>query len=233
MNMEEKILIFGFSGKIGVGKNYISEKIFGKKLYENGYIVHILALGDYPKYELGSRFKLIKDEFIKEMDETFSELFINKSAETRSKLQIYATDYCRNGGELKIKDKFSIYNEPSIWIKSLYLEIKNILSKSYDVKKDVFIITDVRFENEANFLKSIGANIVRIISPTRNNSKLLEEAKKNYTDENEINNFITRIKNHESETNLDKYHFDYVINNEPDNTNVNNEINDIIKIILN
>ena len=230
--MLNNLKLFGFSGKIGVGKNYISEQIFGKKLYDMGYNVHILAVADQPKYELGSRFALIKDKdnFIEEMNETFNELFVNKSAKTRTKLQVYGTDYCRNGGELNIKDKFLLFSEPSIWIKGLYLQIKNILSKSYDIKKDVFIITDVRFKNEAEFVQLMGGYTVRIISQTRNNLKMLEEA--NYTTKDDINNFITRIKNHESETNLDTYHFDYIINNEIDNANVNNEINEIVALML-
>ena len=232
--MIENLKIFGFSGKIGVGKNYISEQIFGNKLYNMGYNVHILAVADQPKYELGSRFSLIKDtnNFIEEMNDTFNELFVNKSANTRTKLQIYGTEYCRNGGELNIKDKFVLYNEASIWIKGLFLQIKNILSKSYNVKKDIFIITDVRFKNEAEFIHLMGGHIIRIISPTRNNLKMSEEAKKNYINEIDIRNFIDRIKNHESETNLDTYQFDYIINNEPENINVYKEINDIVQIMF-
>ena len=60
--MDNKIKIIGFSGKLGTGKNYISEKIFGKKLYDMGYIVHILAFGEQVKYELGSRLKVVDDE---------------------------------------------------------------------------------------------------------------------------------------------------------------------------
>jgi hypothetical protein len=224
------IKIFGFSGKIGVGKNYVSEQIFGRKLYNLGYNVHIMAVADQTKYELGSRFSLVpENDFIKCMDETFNELFINKSASTRIKLQTYGTEYCRNGGTLNIKDKFEMYNQPNIWVKGLYLQIKNILLKSYDTSKDVFIITDVRFTNEVEFIKMMSGVVVRICSDTRNQEKLLEEANKNYKTPDEINNFITKIKTHESETNLDNYKFDYIINNEPDNFNVETQIEEIIK----
>jgi hypothetical protein len=226
--MEQSIKIFGFSGKIGVGKNYVGEQIFGKALHNLGYRIHILAVADQTKYELGSRLALIKENFIGEMDKIFDELFVNKSAETRIKLQYYGTEYCRNGGNWNIKDNFIMFNEPRIWIKGLYLQIKNILSKSYDISKDIFIISDVRFINEADFIKSLGGRIIRIISHTRNNIRLLEEAKKNYTIDSDIDNFIQRIQNHESETNLDNYNFDYSINNEPDNKNVESEINLII-----
>jgi hypothetical protein len=230
--MEQPIKIFGFSGKIGVGKNYVGEQIFGKALHNLSYRIHILAVADQTKYELGSRFNLIKDNLIEEMNDTFEELFINKSAETRTKLQYYGTNYCRNGENWNIKDDFIMFNEPRIWIKGLYLQIKNILSKSYDTSKDIFIISDVRFINEADFIKSLGGRIIRIISHTRNKIKLLEEAKKNYTIDSDIDNFIQRIQNHESETNLDNYNFDYSINNEPDNKNVESEIKLIIDMFF-
>lgn len=223
----ETIKIFGFSGKIGVGKNYVGEQIFGKTLYDKGYNVHILAIADQTKYELGSRFNLIKDNLIDEMDKTFNELFISKSADTRKKLQYYGTDYCRNGGNWEIKDGFTMYNEPSIWIKGLYLQIKNILERSYDRKKDIFIISDIRFINEANFIKNLGGKIIRINAPTRNYNKMLEECLKNYSEETDVNNFMENIKSHESETNLDNYKFDYTVNN--DFNDVNKDIEDILK----
>lgn len=234
--MNTKIKIFGFSGKIGVGKNYIAEQIFGKKLYRLGYKIHFLAIADQVKYELGSRFKKIKetDDFINEMDKTFNELFINKSAETRKKLQYYGTEYCRNGGNWIIKDDFIMYNEPIIWIKGLYLQIKNILSKSYDTSKDIFIITDVRFENEADFIKLLGGINIRINAPVRNYNKMLEEAKKNYTAETDINKFMDNIRNHSSETNLDNYKFDYIIDNDElcDLDNLETNIQNLIKMFI-
>ena len=223
----ETIKIFGFSGKIGVGKNYVGEQIFGKALYDKGYNIHILALADQTKYELGSRFSLIKEKFINKMDEIFNELFVNKSATTRKKLQYYGTDYCRNGGNWKIKEGFTMFNEPSVWIKGLYLQIKNILSRSYDTSKDVFIISDIRFMNEADFIKSLGGKVIRINAPIRTYNKMLEECLKNYTAETDVNNFIKKIKSHESETNLDNYVFDYTVNN--DFNDVKKDVDDILK----
>lgn len=232
--MNSSIKIYGFSGKIGVGKNYVAEQLFGKKLYDLGYKIHILAVADQTKYELGSRFNLIKesDDFIKKMNDAFNELFINKSAETRKKLQYYGTEYCRNGENWKIKDNFIMYNQPNIWIKGLYLQIKNILSKSYDTTKDIFIISDVRFENEADFIRLLGGKVIRINAPIRNHNKMLEEAHKNYTLENDINDFIEKIKNHSSETNLDDFLFDYIIENDVWNDSVKFIVESIIEDII-
>lgn len=227
--MNSSIKIYGFSGKIGVGKNYVAEQIFGKKLYGLGYNIHILAFGDQVKYELGSRLNLVKnnDNFISEIEKSFNELFVNKNAEIRKKLQYYGTEYCRNGGNWKITEDFEMFNEPTIWIKGLYLQIKNIISKSYDISKDIFIISDVRFENEANFIKSLGGKVIRINAPIRNHTKMLEEVQKNYILDIDINDFIEKIKNHESEINLDNYNFDYTVNN--DFNDVKNDIDNILE----
>jgi hypothetical protein len=223
------IHIFGFSGKIGVGKNYIAEKIFGKKIYELGFNVHILSFGEQLKYELGSRFSLIKDDVILEMNTVFDDLFIKKSATTREKLQIYGTEYCRKGPDWTIKDDFVMYNEENIWIKGLYLQIKNILLKSYEPHLDIFIIPDVRFMNESDFIKKLGGKIIRITSPSRMNEKLIEEARKNYTNDVDIDNFISRVTTHQSETELDNCIFDCEINNEPFNINVYDDVYRVLR----
>lgn len=230
--METKFKIIGFSGKLGVGKNYVGEILFGKKLYELGYNVHILAFGDQVKYELGSRLKFIKDDkIITEMNETFEQLFINKTAETRQKLQYYATDYCRNGGNWIINDNFTMINQSNIWIKGLYLQILNIVSRSYTHNEDLFVITDVRFVNEAEFIKSLGGKIIRINAPSRNEKKIVEEAQKNTKCFKDFSNFITKIKRHESETNLDNYTFDYVLDNEPSDINIDDKVDKIINTL--
>jgi putative protein kinase ArgK-like GTPase of G3E family len=225
--------IYGFSGKIGVGKNYIAEKIFGKQLYDLGYKIHILAFGDQVKYEIGSRLSIIENnkKFTDEMDNIYNELFINKTTTTRKKLQYYGTNYCRNGDNWNINNEFTLYNQPEIWIKSLYLQIKNILNKSYNTNKDIFIITDIRFINEADFVKNLGGKIIRIIAPNRNQQKILEEAQKTINlHNNEIKEIIEKIKSHQSEIELDNYNFDYYINNEKENDNVEKEIMDIINM---
>lgn len=70
-----------------------------------------------------------------------------------------------------------------IWIKSLF-------SEGYDPKYDTWIITDVRYRNEADYIKDKGGILIRI---NRNTG---------YND------------NHKSETDLDDYDkFDYIVDN--------------------
>lgn len=227
--METKIKIIGFSGKLGTGKNYIAEQLFGKRMYELGFNIHFFAFGDQVKYELGSRLNLVDDiDITTKMNDVYEKLFVDKTADIRQKLQYYATDYCRNGGNWNIKEDFIMYNQPNIWIKGMYLQIKNILSKSYNPNNDVYIITDVRFKNEAEFIKSLGGQLFRINSSSRNLKKIKEEAQKNTNTPDELNVFIEKIKNHSSETNLDDYIFDYYIDNEPYNFNLKEQIEKII-----
>ena len=220
------IKIFGFSGKIGVGKNYIAEKLFGKRLHEMGYNVHILSFGDQLKFELGARFNKIVD--VSELDAVYSELFVNKSAETRKKLQFYGTEYGRNGADINI-GHITLHHEPMIWVKGLYLQICSIIDRSYDTSKDIFIICDVRFKNEADFIKTLHGSVIRIESPTRNKAKLHSEAVKTLG----VDIMDTeKCSNHESETNLDSYCFDHIINNEPENAGVASDVYDILKILM-
>ncbi len=103
MESTEKINIIGFSGKIGVGKNYLSENIIGRKLYELGYHVHFVGYGDFVKYEVGCRLyksEQIDNTFIDQLNQIFSDLFVNKKKETRRILQLYGTEYSRQGGDI-------------------------------------------------------------------------------------------------------------------------------------
>ncbi len=218
----QKINIIGFSGKIGVGKNYLSENIIGKKLYDLGYHIHFIGYGDFVKYEVGCRLNRttqIDNDFIIQMDKIYSDLFINKKKEIRRTLQLYGTEICRQGGDIILdkENNIVLMNEPNVWVKAVHLHINNILSKSYNKSKDVFFITDVRFPNEYQLVKQLGGLTIRINGEQRNLIKLEQEAKKsnpNISSE-ELNQFIEKAKSHASETSLDNCgDFDFVINND-------------------
>ena len=77
-----------------------------------------------------------------------------------------------------------------------------------------FVISDVRFTNEADFIRSRSASLlVRINAPFRNKARLESE----YTPER-----CQEIQNHASECNLDFYEFDYQLLN---NTEAHTEYN--------
>ncbi len=237
-----KINIVGFSGKIGVGKNYISENIIGKKFYQLGYHVHFIGYGDFVKYEVGSRFEKttsIDDNFILQMNQVFDGLFVNKKKEIRRTLQLYGTELSRHGGDIVLdKDNnIILHNEPNVWVKSVHLNIMNILSKSYNPQKDLFFITDVRFPNELQYIKSMRGISVRVNANQRNHDKLIQEAKKSniLPSTPEFEDFIFKAKSHASEISLDSHNdFDIILNNDYDDLDsIESQINDCIEKISN
>ncbi len=232
------MLVLGISGKMGCGKNYIGENIIGKIFYDLGYTVSFLAFADLIKYEIGSRIENIYDvcEIKNKMDKNYNNLFVDKDVKTRNLLQNYGTENGRQSKNKNINDSVLYYDE-NIWIKGLYLIMKNIYEKLYNKHKHIFIITDVRFINEANFIKSLNGSIIRVIANNRNINRINQEILKitNQHSDINVNNIKNKISNHQSETDLDNYNFDFIIHNDynDDNniliTNINNIINHIIK----
>ncbi len=240
--VDKKINIIGFSGKIGVGKNYISENIIGKKLFDLGYKIHFVGYGDFVKYEVGSRFEKtssIDTNFINQMNELFSGLFVNKKKEIRRTLQLYGTELSRQGGDVVLDSENNIvlYNESNVWVKSVHLHVMNIISKSYDSSKDIIIITDLRFPNEHVYIKQMGGITIRVNGTNRNNDKLKQEALKSNPDisDEELSDFILKAKSHASEISLDHdTNFDFVIQNDyEDYENVPEQINKCMELISN
>lgn len=109
---------------------------------------------------------------------------------------------------------------PDVWVNALLKDYKIIeLDLATGAKYPNWIISDCRFENEANAIKEIGGVIVRV------NRKSLEIEK--------IQKAILRTggylaPEHPSETSLDSYKFDYVIEND----GTIEELIDKVKVML-
>jgi len=193
-------LIIGLSGKIGSGKNYIAENIISTIL-PNNYIPIYLAFADQIKVEVYCR-------DIKNMI-TYDNLYINKNSDVRKELQKYGTDIGRN-------------ESPEIWVKALDLWI-TLFQNRWTCKTHipVFIITDVRFENEANYIKINNGKLIKIYAPLRTHKKIMQEAN------NDIEMY-NKIKLHKSEIALDEYNkYDLYIDND------NSTIKEITKLCEN
>jgi len=176
---QSKPEIYGFSGKLGVGKNYIAEKIFYHNLPKKNTL--IMALADHFKVDTVS-----KDNV------EFDKVFIKKDDRTRRLLQIRGTEEGR--------DKYG----KDIWIRTLQTWIKLY----HDRGVERFIITDVRFPNEAEWIHQLGGYTFRVNAPKRNEKALKEESdgdQKKYES----------ISKHASEVGLDNYqNFSYILNND-------------------
>uniref|UniRef100_A0A6C0LYL1 Uncharacterized protein n=1 Tax=viral metagenome TaxID=1070528 RepID=A0A6C0LYL1_9ZZZZ len=189
-----KNLLIGLSGKMGSGKNYIAEKIL--PIILNKMITNIqyyyIAFGDQMKVEVGCRNK----------DLSYDSLFNEKTKEVRQMLQEYGT---KNG-----RDKYG----EDIWIRSLSLWMEIYKNRTPN-KNNIFIVTDVRFRNEAQWIKQHNGILLRVNAPNRTASRVKQEGSED-------------IQNHLSETDLDNYPFEYVINNDiEEQNNVLNKLREI------
>lgn len=173
-------LIIGFSGKMGTGKNYIAENLLPSILNKmlNNIQYYYLSFGDQIKVELGSRDSSL----------TYDKLFNKKTREVRQQLQRYGTEEGR--------DKYG----KDIWIRSMGLWM-DIFKNRTPNKNNVFIITDVRFKNEADWIKQQKGILIRVNADKRNDRRIQEEGSQDN-------------KNHSSETDLDDYPFEHVVNND-------------------
>ena len=180
--------LIGLLGHQGVGKNYIAEKILIKFLDTKPTI--ILAFADHFKIDSIGKHNL-----------EYEKVFHKKDYETRKKLQIIGTEEGR--------DKYG----EDIWINIMHNWIKILNSRG--IKR--FIITDVRFQNEANWIKSLNGIIIKIEAPNRYMNRVVDEAGK---DTDKIKDIIL----HPSEKNIDEIkNYDICLKNDLDD-NVENEI---------
>lgn len=189
------MVIIGISGKKGSGKD--TAGLYLKNLYEKkGHKVKILKFADALKeicsnilsipvsiFEVRS-FKnmtlkelsergIIDLEILNLLDED-KQGFLGSNTTLRNLMQYVGTELMRNN------------INKNIHLSSLLAQIKKFQSEGFGI----FIITDLRFKNEYDFLKRLGALTIRI---------------------NRSNIMMTDL--HPSEVELDRTEFDFKINN--------------------
>jgi hypothetical protein len=194
------MILLGVSGKLGVGKNYITEHYIVPKLIEKlsdinvQYVPYFFSFGTQVKIELYSR---DTSSFL-----DYNNLFVNKSKESRTSLQRYATE---NGRDVYRKDMW--IRAIDMWIK-VQLDNLNVINKHLTRKLvPIFVVEDVRFENEYNYIKSNSGILVLVESFQRNFQKNLSELS------NKDNEIV-----HESEKGLEHLEFQLRLNNDPVNS---------------
>jgi phosphomevalonate kinase len=160
--------IIGLSGKMGSGKNYISEQLL-YRYFKDKYNILIIGFGDLMKNELYARDKSL----------LYDELYDHKTFVTRQKLQQYGTE---NG-----RDK---YHE-DIWVRGLDIQIETFNRRCGP--NALIIICDIRFVNEFEYVKSKGGKNIRIISPNRTHDRYFREASGDITKLEVIKNHRSEI----------------------------------------
>jgi len=172
------MVIIGFSGKMGSGKNYIAEQIVAKFLSQNNIPYLVIAFADQLKIEVMTKYNL-----------SYDELFAFKSPETRKILQEEGTELGRNK------------KGADIWIKYVANWIRIFQARGITH----FLIPDVRFINEATWIKEQpNSYLIKIDAIDRHQL---------YIGDKHFN-----MSNHQSEIQLDEWKdWDFTINNTIEN----------------
>jgi len=169
-------MLLGLSGKIGSGKDYIASNFFLKK---NDKKVLLVAFADFLKLEYGIQNKV-----------SYDKLYVNKDSKSRIGLQTSSEYYKQKYGD------------------NYYIDALDLFIKIHQNKNniDFFVITDVRYPNEYNYIKKMGGKIYRINAPDRTLIKIKKETNNNKEK-------MQKIMSHSSEICLDNYSFDATIDN--------------------
>ena len=184
-------MVIGISGKIGSGKDSFAEL----------FIKHVAK--EYSHQFENKKFaynlkKIVSILIGVPMDDVLSR---------EGKLK-YLPEWGMTIGEMQQKIgteaiRNNIHNDA--WVLSLF--------DTYKEEKDFWIITDVRFKNEAEIIKEKGGIIIRL-NGDPNNSRVGDD----------------RNMSHQSEIDLDDYNrFDYVYDNIPPILNLENFVKEVSK----
>lgn len=177
------VLIIGICGKMGSGKDYVCNNVIIPILQNLGLPYLHVSLADQIKVNVMTKQCI-----------SFSDVYERKTDTTRTLLQMEGTELGRN-----------VFGK-DIWINYLQNWIRVYSSRGIKV----FICTDIRFQNELDWVTRCNGITIRVKAPYRNISRLLEESCYN------MNTFM-RLKSHISECDLDTVNdskFDFVIYNE-------------------
>ncbi len=192
--------IIGLCGKMGVGKDYIA----------TNFIIPIIEQLNKRCLQL-SFADQIKANVMTKSNVAYEDVYLKKTYETRRLLQQEGTDYGRN-----------VVGQ-DIWITYFDNWCKIFSGRGIDH----FVVCDVRFTNEIDYIRSKNGIIIKINAGIRNEKRLLQESKGDQS-------VYDRIKNHESECNLDGLKdsdFDIVVNNDQGSLEVEKLKNQLVRII--
>ena len=178
-------LLIGLSGKLGSGKDYIAHNLIIPIIEQLRYRYLQCAFADQIKINVMTKYNI-----------NYKDVYVNKTAQSRQLLQIEGTDIARS-------------QDVNIWIKYIdnWIKVHEMRGIS------IYIITDVRFKNEVEFIKEHNGIMIKVFAPQRNHNRLIQESNGDTT-------IYNKIKQHISECDLDEIpdnKYDVIINNDDDN----------------
>jgi hypothetical protein len=181
-------MIIGITGRKGSGKDTIGEYLINN----HGYIR--IGFADTLKQVCGMIFGFSDEQLYGSLKEDTDDYWNHSPREI---LQKVGTDLFRNHAPKVLK-----YLDEDIWIRSVERKINNL--KKEGNKK--FVITDVRFQNELDFITKMNGVSLKVVRNVKDNE----------------------YSNHESEISIDDFKTDHQIEN---NSTLNNLYENIEKII--
>ena len=188
--MKHSVEIIGISGKIGSGKDFITNEILLPLLTtcRPGKLTLIMALADHLKVEVCCKSRRSND-----LPFTYDSVFGPKDEESRKALQYRGTERNRKK-----------YGE-DIWTRIIEMWIRCYADKGLER----VIITDIRFLSDFKWVKDMGGQVIRIIAPNRTLNRIGKETSDPVKQK--------EIMSHRSEIELDSLPltaFDAVFNND-------------------
>ena len=177
-----------------LGKRGVGKDYVASKLFKKQTQPTLLvALADH-----------FKIDGIVDLNLDFNKVFGEKDLETRKKLQDLGTKYGRE------------QCKPNIWIDKLENWIR--IHHKRGIKK--FIVTDLRFQNEVDWIHKLGGLVIKIEAPSRNLERIKRE-ELNFGSNDET-------RNHISELGIEQItNYDQIIYNDYQH-NLNNELEKIL-----
>ena len=180
-------LLIGLTGKLGSGKDYIAHNLIIPIIEKLKYRYLQCAFADQIKINVMTKYNI-----------NYNDVYVNKTAQSRQLLQIEGTDIARS-------------QDVNIWVNYI-----NNWIKVHEMRGiSVYIISDVRFKNEVEFIKEHNGIMIKVFAPQRNHNRLTQESNGDTT-------IYNKIKQHISECDLDEIpdnKYDVIINNDIDNNN--------------
>lgn len=128
-----------------------------------------LAPRGFHRWALADHFKVW---VVGKGEATHEEVYHTKPPHIRHLLQQEGTERGRN-----------VYGE-NVWVRTAF-EWMTLINETWNI--DRFVISDVRFPNEAQAIQSFGGKVIRIVAPEREANSTLSEAARQHISETALN----------------------------------------------
>ena len=143
-----KRVIIGVTGKLGSGKDYITNNVIVPVIKKINSRYLQCAFADQIKVNVMTKNNI-----------SYSDVYENKTPESRQLLQNEGTEVGRE-------------QDRNIWVKFL----DNWINVHHNRGVNVYVISDARFKNEYEFVKNEGI-MIKVVAPNRNQDRLLKESR--------------------------------------------------------